>query len=170
MPWAHVGRRVGSLEHLQSRYGGGGNASENLAWGCLWCNDHKSERRPQATDHGGYYPVEPPPGASAGKPMIEPKKKPPRLYDVIKEEGDSYNYVDRELTWTEAYRAARKLGECGLIVHTRDDLVWRVHENGQVKAADADETDFIVTVLSAMEDYGFEMYPDHEGLYFGPKD
>jgi hypothetical protein len=52
VPWAHVGRRIGSLEHLQSRYSGGGNASENLAWACLWCNDHKSERRQQAADHG----------------------------------------------------------------------------------------------------------------------
>jgi hypothetical protein len=170
VPWAHVGRRIGSLEHLQSRYSGGGNDLPNLAWACLWCNTWRKERRPQAADHGGYYPVEPPPGASAGKPMIEPKKKPPRPYDVIEEEGDFYNYVDQGLTWTEAYRAARKLGGCGLIVYDRDDRVWRVHESGQVKAADAEETDFVLTALSDMEDYGFEMYPDHEGLYFGGRD
>jgi hypothetical protein len=57
IPWAQVGRRIGSLEHVRWRYGGGGNDLSNLAWACLWCNTWHSERRPQALDHGGYYPI-----------------------------------------------------------------------------------------------------------------
>jgi hypothetical protein len=55
-PWAHVGRRVGSLEHLKARIQGGDNDRVNLAWSCLWCNTWPQERRAYATDHGGYYP------------------------------------------------------------------------------------------------------------------
>jgi hypothetical protein len=55
VPWAQVGRRIGSLEHVRWRYGGGNDLS-NLAWACLWCNTWQSERHPQAPDHGGYYP------------------------------------------------------------------------------------------------------------------
>lgn len=54
--WAGVGRRVGSLGHRKARFKGGGNEVENLAWSCLWCNTWLSERRPGATDHGGFYP------------------------------------------------------------------------------------------------------------------
>ena len=55
-PWDPIGRRIGSLEHIRTRYHGGGNDRENLAWACLWCNTHRRGRRPQATDHGGYHP------------------------------------------------------------------------------------------------------------------
>lgn len=54
--WAKIGRRIGSLEHLRSAGEGGGNNFSNLAWACLWCNVWRSERRPYALDHGGYYP------------------------------------------------------------------------------------------------------------------
>ena len=37
-PWGHIGRRIGSLDHLVSRVSGGTNDPENLAWSCLWCN------------------------------------------------------------------------------------------------------------------------------------
>src|SRR5258707_4186324 len=56
LPWAQVGRRIGSLEHVRWRYGGGGNDLSNLAWCCLWCNTWPKERRRGATDHGGYFP------------------------------------------------------------------------------------------------------------------
>lgn len=56
LPWEHIGRRIGSLEHLRSRISGGDNHRENLAWACLWCNTWENERRPMADDHGGYYP------------------------------------------------------------------------------------------------------------------
>jgi hypothetical protein len=56
IPWAQVGRRIGSLEHIRSRFGGGGNDLSNLAWACLWCNTWEIERRPLAKDHGGHYP------------------------------------------------------------------------------------------------------------------
>lgn len=56
LPWAQIGRRIGSLEHLTSRFSGGDNDRSNLAWSCLWCNTWETERRPLATDHGGYYP------------------------------------------------------------------------------------------------------------------
>jgi hypothetical protein len=55
-PWEHIGRRIGSLEHLQWRFGGGDNDPANIAWACLWCNTHPSERRKGATDHGGFHP------------------------------------------------------------------------------------------------------------------
>jgi hypothetical protein len=56
VPWAQVGRRIGSLEHVRWRYGGGSNDLSNLAWACLWCNTWPTERRPGALDHAGYYP------------------------------------------------------------------------------------------------------------------
>lgn len=56
LPWAQIGRRIGSLEHVRWRFGGGDNDLSNLAWACLWCNTWPQERRPQAPDHGGYYP------------------------------------------------------------------------------------------------------------------
>ena len=55
-PFAHKGRRVGTLDHAVSRFSGGPNALGNLVWCCLWCNDWKAERRWRADDHGGYYP------------------------------------------------------------------------------------------------------------------
>lgn len=54
--WAQVGRRIGSLEHRNWRAAGGDNDLANLAWCCLWCNTEERERRPGATDHGGFYP------------------------------------------------------------------------------------------------------------------
>jgi hypothetical protein len=56
LPWAQVGRRIGSLEHARWRFGGGGNDLSNLAWACLWCNTWTTERRPKSMDHGGFYP------------------------------------------------------------------------------------------------------------------
>jgi hypothetical protein len=55
-PWAHVGRRIGSLEHRHWRALGGDNELTNLAWCCLWCNTWESERRAGALDHGGFHP------------------------------------------------------------------------------------------------------------------
>lgn len=56
LPWASIGRRIGSLGHVVSRFHGGSNSLENLAWSCVWCNAWQSERRPGATDHGGLFP------------------------------------------------------------------------------------------------------------------
>jgi hypothetical protein len=56
LSWEHIGRRIGSLEHLKSRISGGDNERENLAWSCLWCNTHVSERKPFAENCGGHYP------------------------------------------------------------------------------------------------------------------
>jgi hypothetical protein len=56
LSWAQVGRRIGSLEHVKWRMGGGDNDFDNLAWACLWCNTWPFERRWGATDHGGYFP------------------------------------------------------------------------------------------------------------------
>ena len=58
LPWAQVGRRIGSLEHINWRFGGGDNKLTNLAWACLWCNTWESERRKNASDHGGFYPTD----------------------------------------------------------------------------------------------------------------
>lgn len=55
-PWAHVGRRIGSLGHRVPRFEGGDNTSGDLVWTCLWCNTWPSERFMGATDHGGLFP------------------------------------------------------------------------------------------------------------------
>jgi hypothetical protein len=57
LPWAHVGRRIGSLEH-KTVINGSNNQPDNLAWACLWCNTWGSEREPLADIHGGHYPPE----------------------------------------------------------------------------------------------------------------
>jgi HNH endonuclease len=54
--WAHVGRRIGSLEHIIPRIDGGDNSIDNLAWACLWCNTWPAERIWNATDHGATLP------------------------------------------------------------------------------------------------------------------
>lgn len=60
LPWEHIGRRIGSLDHIVSRFAGGGNNHDNLAWACLWCNTWSKERKKIADDHGGLYALEPP--------------------------------------------------------------------------------------------------------------
>jgi hypothetical protein len=55
--WSQVGRRIGSLGHMISRFHGGPNTPSNLAWSCLWCNTWQIERRQGATDHGGLFPL-----------------------------------------------------------------------------------------------------------------
>lgn len=57
LPWASVGRRIGSLGHREARFNGGSNAPGNLCWACLWCNTWPGERRPRASDHGGIQPL-----------------------------------------------------------------------------------------------------------------
>lgn len=56
LPWAPIGRRIGSLGHRISPFAGGPNTTRNLVWSCLWCNTWSAERRHGATDHGGYFP------------------------------------------------------------------------------------------------------------------
>jgi hypothetical protein len=56
LPWAPVGRRIGSLGHHKARFFDGGNEPGNLVWSCNWCNTWPSERRSEATDHGGFDP------------------------------------------------------------------------------------------------------------------
>jgi hypothetical protein len=63
--WADVGRRIGSLEHVDPYLRDGQNDLSNLGWACLWCNVWPDQRVPLAADHGGYYPDEPDIEASA---------------------------------------------------------------------------------------------------------
>jgi hypothetical protein len=56
LPWAQMGRRIGSLGHRTARFNGGSNAPENLNWACLWCSTWPDERHSGATDHGGLQP------------------------------------------------------------------------------------------------------------------
>jgi len=51
-PWAHIGRRIGSLGHRLAMFNGGTNDLDNLSWSCLWCNTWPDERLPGATDYG----------------------------------------------------------------------------------------------------------------------
>lgn len=53
LPWEAGGRRVGSLDHSDTRVGGGSNAKKNTRWSCLWCNTWPNQRIPGAIDHGG---------------------------------------------------------------------------------------------------------------------
>ena len=53
LPWAQIGRRIGSLGHRLAAFNGGTNELENLSWSCLWCNTWPDERRGGATDYGG---------------------------------------------------------------------------------------------------------------------
>lgn len=55
-PWAHIGRRIGSLGHRVTRFEGGDNTSANLVWSCLWCSTWPGERIMAASDHGGLFP------------------------------------------------------------------------------------------------------------------
>jgi hypothetical protein len=66
LPWEHMGRRIGSLDHVKSRLLGGGNETNNLVWSCLCCNSIVEMRRPRATDYGGFYPED-----SDGGPSLE---------------------------------------------------------------------------------------------------
>lgn len=60
LPWAEIGRRIGSLEHIDPYViDGTKNALSNLGWACLWCNVHPDQRVPFAADHGGFYPEGP---------------------------------------------------------------------------------------------------------------
>lgn len=59
LAWADIGRRIGSLEHINSFLDGRINHPSNLGWACLWCNVHPDQRIPFAHDHGGFYPAEP---------------------------------------------------------------------------------------------------------------
>lgn len=59
LPWGHVGRRIGSLNHLTPRAVGGTNDAANLAWSCLWRSTWTCERTAGAADHGGLQPANP---------------------------------------------------------------------------------------------------------------
>ena len=70
--WDPVGRRIGSLDHSDTRVGGGSNSPGNLRWSCLWCNTWENQRIPGATDHGAIQdgsllPAEPVPERMTGK-------------------------------------------------------------------------------------------------------
>ncbi|WP_405883694.1 HNH endonuclease [Streptomyces sp. NBC_01384] len=56
LAWAHIGRRIGSLDHFVARIDGGPNTIDNLRWSCHWCNTWPSERIPGAKDHGAIQP------------------------------------------------------------------------------------------------------------------
>lgn len=56
LPWADIGRRIGSLDHVVARIDGGPNAIDNLRWCCYWCNAGPSERISGAMDHGAIQP------------------------------------------------------------------------------------------------------------------
>lgn len=69
LPWANIGRRIGSLEHIDPFLDGRINHLANLGWSCLWCNVHRDQRVPFAPDHGGYYPGEPIPAETLAETL-----------------------------------------------------------------------------------------------------
>lgn len=92
LPWAQIGRRIGSLEHVRWRFGGGDNDLSNLAWSCLWCNTWRGERRSLATDHGGFYPADETEEASSDE--HEPKAEHRRLSWVPQWPDDAIVWID----------------------------------------------------------------------------
>lgn len=78
--WASVGRRIGSLDHLQSRFEGGSNELANLAWCCLWCNTWPRERVSGAINSGGLHP---PP--SPFEPIPDPDRSARIDADAVRE-------------------------------------------------------------------------------------
>jgi hypothetical protein len=112
--WAHLGRRIGSLEHSRPRFGGGDNDQRNLAWSCLWCNTWPDERRRGAADHGGHHPA------------------------LHREPGAKQS---------DAILAAKYAATTGKVWSATDAFA-----PGPRPAAFDDR----------YEDYGFEMFPDHE--------
>lgn len=56
LPWAHVGRRIGGLDHVMARFDGGPNTVDNLVWCCHWCNTWPDERISGAKDCGAIQP------------------------------------------------------------------------------------------------------------------
>jgi len=97
VPWAQVGRRVGSVEHRRMRVTGGGNQVSNLTWACLWCNDHPGERRPNAADHGGYYPVED--LLEVSRISADLRRPMPRPRGDVDDDGEFEMYPDHECPW-----------------------------------------------------------------------
>lgn len=95
--WAQVGRRIGSLEHVHWRFGGGDNDLSNLAWACLWCNTWPVERRQNALDHGGFYPNEA--GGGEGKTVVAEASKGKRKRETDDDNGDFEMYPDHECPW-----------------------------------------------------------------------
>lgn len=97
-PWAHVGRRIGSLEHRHWRARGGDNDLSNLAWSCLWCNTWESERRQGATDYGGFHP--PPDDPAAIEAIVRQDRCIP-LKQRLQDARDAEDWDD----WQEAAEA-----------------------------------------------------------------
>ena len=95
--WAQVGRRIGSLEHVHWRFGGGDNDLSNLAWACLWCNTWPAERRPHSLDHGGFYPDEADDGECQAGAAEASKSKRKREDDD--DDSDFEMYPDHECPW-----------------------------------------------------------------------
>lgn len=52
LPCRNIGRRIGSLDHVEALYNRGANDRSNLAWACMLCNSGKPRRILGATDHG----------------------------------------------------------------------------------------------------------------------
>ena len=67
--WDPIGRRIGSLDHSDTRVGGGSNARGNLRWSCLWCNTWPNQRIPGAIDHGAVQDGTLPPAAPVPERM-----------------------------------------------------------------------------------------------------
>jgi hypothetical protein len=103
LPWEHIGRRIGCLEHLMRRMDGGGNELSNLAWACLWCNTWPEERRCGAADHGGFYPDEPAQAPPPQSPYNGERKQ--WVVETLEDEDfddDSELLPDHEAPWATA--------------------------------------------------------------------
>lgn len=69
LSWYDIGRRVGSLDHVQALVDGGANARANLAWACMLCNSGGPERISGATDRGAIQVVGPDHGPACDGPV-----------------------------------------------------------------------------------------------------
>lgn len=92
LSWEHIGRRIGSLEHVEPFLDGRINDLSNLRWACLWCNTWPSERTRLAVDHGGFYPTD---GDTAAPVVL----KPWRVSDELDDDVGFEMYPDHECPW-----------------------------------------------------------------------
>jgi hypothetical protein len=92
--WGLVGRRIGSLEHLNRDCTD--NDQSNLAWACHWCNTETGNRHWHASDHGGFYPEE----SDTMQPQVQEPETSKRTHErADDDDGDFEMYPDHECPW-----------------------------------------------------------------------
>lgn len=95
--WGLIGRRIGSLEHLNGNCTD--NDPSNLAWACHWCNTRSDHRHWHALDHGGIYPDDTDAGTCQNLPAAVSKPKQKREPQNEDDDSGFEMYPDHECPW-----------------------------------------------------------------------